>query len=164
MKNFEIKTSAFGIGLFAVCDIKKNDLIVDWNDGSGTLYKLKSVFDLPEIAKNHAIQCNENEWIDHPEGRNGNHSCSANCGWNGRFKLVAMKDIAQGEELTLDYDTMEDSDWVMSDECECGTERCRKTIKGFRFLPKEIVDEYMEGRYISEWLIEKYNLDKKQEA
>lgn len=158
MKNFEIKNSKWGNGLFATQDIKKDELIVDWNDGTGEIYNFKNVLDLPERATNHAIQFGENEWIDHPEGRNVNHSCSPNCGWSGKFKLVAMRDILQGKELFLDYDTMEDSEWEMPEECGCESPQCRKKIKGFKFLDKETVDKYMKGKYISEWLIEKYKL------
>lgn len=159
MRNFEIKNSKWGLGLFAIRDIKKGELIVDWNDGTGQVYELASVFDLPKFAANHAIQFDEhNKWIDHPEGRSINHSCVPNCGWDGRFKLVAMRDIGKGEEIFLDYDTMEDSEWEMPQECDCGSDRCRKRIRGFRFLNKENIDEYMKGKYISEWLIEKYKL------
>jgi hypothetical protein len=162
MKNFEIKNSKLGLGLFTTRDITKDELIINWNDGSGEIYELTSVFDLPKIAANHAIQFGEHEWIDHPEGRFINHSCTPNCGWGGKFQLVAMRNIKNGEELFLDYDTMEDSEWVMPDECACGTKRCRKTIRGFRFLPKEMIVEYMDGGYISPWLVEKYNLATKQ--
>ena len=158
MKKNEIKNSRWGLGLFAIKDITKDEFIIDWNDGKGQVYELQSVFDLPKIASNHAIQYDENKWIDHPTGRNINHSCSPNCGWNGRFKLVAMRDIQKSEELFLDYDTMEDSEWEMPEDCSCGSERCRKKIRGFRFLDKKIIDEYMKGNYISEWLIDKYKL------
>ncbi len=159
MNNFEIKKSRWGQGSFAVRDISEGELIVDWSDGRGQVYECEKASDLPEVSKDHAIQFEEHKWIDHPDGRNINHSCTPNCGWRGRFQLVAMRNIKEGEELFVDYDTMEDSDWVMPSECKCGTPRCRKVIKGFRFLPRDVVEEYVKGKYISEWLIEKYQLN-----
>jgi len=83
-----------------------------------------------------------------------NHSCEPNCGIKNLFSIVAMQDIQKGEELTLDYDMVEDSDWRM--ECLCGSPICRKIIGSFGLVPKNIREKY-KG-YISEWLVKKYNL------
>lgn len=158
MKNFQIKNSTWGKGLFAIQDISQGDFIIEWNDGTSEVYTLENIKDLPSHAKDHAVQFGENLWIDHKDGRNINHSCAPNCGWRGLSTLVAMRDIKNGEELFLDYSTMEDSEWEMPRTCECGSLNCRKKIGGFRFLNKETVGEYMKGKYISEWLVKKYNL------
>jgi hypothetical protein len=58
-----------------------------------------------------------------------NHSCDPNLGWAGDHALVAIRAIAAGEELTLDYATViTDPDFVMM--CHCETYRCRQVIEG----------------------------------
>lgn len=57
-----------------------------------------------------------------------NHSCEPNVGFGGNTVLVAMRDVAAGEELTTDYAMFDDYDGRMS--CRCGTTACRGTIDG----------------------------------
>lgn len=85
-----------------------------------------------------------------------NHSCSPNAGIRGSFTIVTMRNIREGEEICWDYDMSEDTDWWMP--CECGSENCRGKIRGFRYLNDEIRDRYRG--FISDWLVEKYGLDK----
>ena len=60
---------------------------------------------------------------DDPASR-GNHSCDPNCWLTSTFEVIARRDIAAGEELTLDYATMTvDPAWAMA--CACGTQLCR---------------------------------------
>lgn len=57
-----------------------------------------------------------------------NHSCEPNVGFAGNVVLVAMRDIAAGEELTTDYALFDDYDGAM--DCTSGTLSCRRTIGG----------------------------------
>ena len=58
-----------------------------------------------------------------------NHSCDPSLGWRGAQTLVALRDIPDGMELTVDYATAIDHrDWVMW--CHCNTYRCRQVIEG----------------------------------
>lgn len=58
-----------------------------------------------------------------------NHSCDPNTGWSESGDLVAMRDIAAGSELTVDYATcIDDPTWVLT--CHCETYRCRQVIEG----------------------------------
>jgi hypothetical protein len=64
-----------------------------------------------------------------------NHSCDPNCETDemgGRVWIMAIRDIAPGEELTYDY-CLYDGD---EDEapCNCGAPHCRKTM----YSPDEI--------------------------
>lgn len=79
-----------------------------------------------------------------------NHSCDPNCGLKEGVKIVAMKPIQKGEEITIDYDTLE-YDWKM--HCNCGSKRCRKEIKGYKFLDKKLKQKYK--RFISPHLLKK---------
>ena len=58
-----------------------------------------------------------------------NHSCEPNCesdNIGGRVFIVAIRDIAAGEELTYEYN-LHDSDDDEAD-CYCGAEKCRGTM------------------------------------
>jgi len=58
-----------------------------------------------------------------------NHSCDPNCGLSGQLLLIAMRDIAPGEELCFDYAMCDASDY---DEfrCLCGAPNCRGIVTG----------------------------------
>lgn len=150
MNKVQIKdTENKGKGIFATELIKSGDLIFDWEKG-GIIYEKDKASDLPVEAKDYAIQFAEHTWIDTEDfGRWINHSCAPNSGINGLYKLVAIQDIQPDEEIVWDYDTTENSDWEIKN-CECGSERCRKWIHGYQFLPDEIKQEYTD--FTSDWL------------
>jgi hypothetical protein len=64
-----------------------------------------------------------------------NHSCDPNCEADeigGRIFITSIRDIAEGEELTYDYNMEAPSplprDWRQRYACKCGTQSCRGTI------------------------------------
>ena len=60
-----------------------------------------------------------------------NHSCNPNTGMFDAITIIAIKDIAQDEEIVCDYSFWEtNEDWVMKKECCCGYNHCRKIIDG----------------------------------
>jgi len=62
-------------------------------------------------------------------GRHGNHSCDPNLGMRGAWTVAATRDIATGEELTIDYALHTvDPAWHMA--CRCGSRHCRRMIRG----------------------------------
>lgn len=70
--------------------------------------------------------------LDGSKGGNGthyiNHSCEPNSFMKGVYKhilVVALRDIAPGEEITVDYHSTLHSD---KKRCTCGTPSCRRTI------------------------------------
>ena len=71
-----------------------------------------------------------------------NHSCEPNAGiHNDRF-LVAIADIAQGDQISYDYSTTMDEDgWNL--ECRCETPTCRGKVGDFKTLPPALRDRYM---------------------
>jgi hypothetical protein len=72
-----------------------------------------------------------------------NHSCNPNAGVRGGVNLVALRDIATGEEIRFDYSTTMDEDlWTM--ECRCGDARCRAVVRDFKYLPARV-----RGRYLA---------------
>lgn len=69
-----------------------------------------------------------------------NHSCEPNVGFAGNVVLVAMRDIAAGEELTTDYALFDDYDGQMP--CRCGTQSCRQVIDGHDWRRPELQRRY----------------------
>lgn len=58
-----------------------------------------------------------------------NHSCDPNGGVRGQITMLAMRDIAAGEEVTYDY-AMTDSSPYDEFTCACGTALCRGRVTG----------------------------------
>ena len=70
-----------------------------------------------------------------------NHSCNPNVGMQGNIVFVAMRMINPGEELTIDYATVEDeADEVLL--CHCGSKQCRKMVTGKDWMKKELQRKY----------------------
>ena len=59
-----------------------------------------------------------------------NHSCSPNTSYEG-LNVVATKDIAEGEELTLDYALFLD-ETMEPFACQCASHNCREVVVGTR--------------------------------
>jgi SET domain-containing protein len=69
-----------------------------------------------------------------------NHSCNPNIAIQGQIVFVAMRDIAPSEELTHDWATTDDLDYVM--ECKCGSPDCRGIITGKDWMKPELQEKY----------------------
>jgi uncharacterized protein len=69
-----------------------------------------------------------------------NHSCDPNLALQGQIVLVAMRDIAPGEELTIDWATTDDLDYELV--CNCGSAYCRGTITGKDWMKPELREKY----------------------
>jgi len=73
-----------------------------------------------------------------------NHSCMPNAGLrftDDGVMLVALRDIAVGEEIAWDYSTtLDDPDWAMA--CACGSPACRGVVRAFALLPQDVQDRY----------------------
>ena len=65
-----------------------------------------------------------------------NHSCKPNCETDqirGKMWIIALRDIAAGEELTYDYNLYDGEDDA---PCLCGTARCRGSLYSATHLRK----------------------------
>lgn len=82
--------------------------------------------------------------IDHP--RNFvNHSCNPNAGiriedlsdGTKNSLLLAIKEIKEGEEITIDYSTTQFEEWTF-EGCRCGQPNCRGKMTEFARLPENL--------------------------
>jgi len=68
-----------------------------------------------------------------PPARFLNHSCDPNAGLRDAVTLVAVRAVAEGEEIRFDYSTcVPDPAWSL--ECRCGAAACRGKVVGFPAL------------------------------
>jgi cyanophycin synthetase len=86
-----------------------------------------------------------------------NHSCEPNCGLLVRcgvdnLEIHALRDLAAGEELTLDYETFEEEFEALTGPCLCRSPKCRGRLKGYGAMPEPLRAKY--GIYIAEYLQE----------
>ena len=73
----------------------------------------------------------------------GNHSCDPTLWHTGVFALSARRDIAAGEEVTVDYATQTaEPDFVL--DCRCGSVGCRGTVTGSDWRLAELQERYGE--------------------
>jgi hypothetical protein len=84
-----------------------------------------------------------------------NHSCEPNAGMlikGAEVRLIAIREITAGEQITFDYSTTMDEDDFEFD-CMCGSSRCRGRIGDFKQLPAELRNGYSRLG-----IVPKYNL------
>lgn len=126
-----------GVGLFATKAFKKGET-VGYIDGPVEVIKEFT----PTLSKNtlNWIGVGKKSWINTNNSpfRFINHSCEPNVAHVAKRKVVAVKNIALGEEMTFDYSLSEAEDgWVIAG-CRCNTQTCRGTIMSITHLPKKI--------------------------
>jgi hypothetical protein len=66
----------------------------------------------------------------------------------GRLQIVAMRNIAAGEEITFDYAMSETSEYSML--CRCGQSNCRKTVTGNDWCLPDLQQRY--GQFFSQYI------------
>lgn len=129
-----VDTNGKGRGLITVEEIRKGESILKIN---GALVLRREVKN-----PNAALQVDEDLFLesDGTIDENLNHSCDPNCYVDFRsLCLVALKDIAAGEELTFDYNA---SEYDLVDQgcaflCCCGAANCVGHLRGFKYLSSE---------------------------
>lgn len=83
-----------------------------------------------------------------------NHSCEPNLYVNDDWVLVAMRDISNGEELTMDYGTADFFDYGF--KCRCKSGKCRKNYHGKICEDKKFRED--NGRFFTPYLKEKFGI------
>lgn len=141
-----------GDGLHAVADIAAGEVVAV---KGGHVIDAVTLVAAAEVIGNSDVQITDALYLAAltPEEYQGvmlylNHSCEPNVGVAGNVVFVAMRDIAAGEELTIDYAMIDDSQSSMT--CHCGTASCRGTISGQDWRLPALRQRY--GRYFSWYL------------
>ncbi|HHT9130291.1 MAG TPA: SET domain-containing protein [Candidatus Brocadiaceae bacterium] len=115
MKHIYIRTSKIeGKGVAAGEDIQKGD-VIQHIKGEARFLVIKSKED--SLSYPNWFGISKNKWIE-PDYPNQylNHSCNPNCGIKGKLTMVALNNIKEGEEITIDYSIIEGDDLCVSRE------------------------------------------------
>eukprot|EP00638_Chattonella_subsalsa_P006919 CAMPEP_0117759628 /NCGR_PEP_ID=MMETSP0947-20121206/16125_1 /TAXON_ID=44440 /ORGANISM="Chattonella subsalsa, Strain CCMP2191" /LENGTH=182 /DNA_ID=CAMNT_0005580119 /DNA_START=89 /DNA_END=637 /DNA_ORIENTATION=+ len=136
-------TVAKGWGVFAQKNFSKDDIVIVGKASARTANKTR-----------HTAQkdWNEHIWFELP-ALYLNHSCDAKLGIqdneHGAYDFVARKDIREGEEVNIDYETFE---WqIQPFQCLCGSSRCRGMLRGFKYSKDPRMQSYGQ-KFIANYL------------
>ena len=149
MKKFYIgKSKIKGKGIILNRDIKKDETIFIFL-GREKIHTAGDWFHGPNW-----FQIGYAKWIEPRPGSAGNylnHSCSPTAGVHGKNKIVAMRDLKMGEEITIDYALTETYPlWHM--KCNCRSKNCRKIVKPYQDMPAQRMKKYVE--YTSQYILD----------
>lgn len=137
-KPYEVKGNAIaGFGMYAVRDITGGELIYNGEEKPQRLVTHRQVKqswseEEQEHFRRYAYPISKEVFIiwdnDPSEWAPQNHSCDANCAYDG-LNIIALRNIKNGEELTLDYAHFLDKH-MEPFHCNCGSPNCRGLIMG----------------------------------
>lgn len=106
------------------------------------------------------------EYIDLDElSRSFNHACNPKTYIKGKNEMIALVDIAPGEEITFDYSTTMDVNeekilaaglplWTCP--CACGSKDCRGIIDQFKSLPTDAQAFYINNRFMPDFMLKRF--------
>jgi len=129
--------SIAGYGIYASRDIHKGEIVFKGEGRSQRIITKRFVEknwngDEKMHFRRYAYPVSEELFILWDEDPSGwapqNHSCDPNTGFDG-LNVVAIRNIAKGEELTLDYAQFLDEN-MEPFQCHCGSANCRGLIMG----------------------------------
>ena len=140
----EVRESAIqGRGVYATAPIAKRDWIIEYTGERISHAEADLRYDDDSMQRHHTFLFIVDSAVcidaaqDGNEARFMNHACEPNCeavlaAEEGEIWVVALRDIAPGEELTYDYGYVLDQESVEEAlrkyPCFCGSPRCRGTI------------------------------------
>lgn len=148
-------------GVFARAALSKDERIAVWG---GEVVTRENFDQLPDRLRRLSVQVEEGLFlVALHEGPADyiNHSCNPNAGMNGQIVVVAMRDIAPGEQLCFDYAMTDGSDYDEF-ECTCGAPNCRKHVTGRDWRIPELWERY--AGYFSPYLARRIEKLKRGES
>jgi hypothetical protein len=131
-----------GWGSYATEPIAKGETVAGFG---GWVVDRATLSSMSDDRQSRSIQVDHDLYLvssDTPEpGDMLNHSCEPNCGLQGSQIIVAMRDIAPGDELSFDYAMCDASDY---DEftCLCEAPTCRGVVTGADWRDPVLQERY----------------------
>ncbi len=132
---FELRKSPIqGRGAFAIRRIRRGTRIIEYTGEHITSEEADARYDDANMKRHHTFLfiLDEHTVVDAARGGNAarfiNHSCEPNCFsrvMRGHMLFFALRDIAPGEEITLDYTPSQHP----GRRCTCGAAKCRGVMQ-----------------------------------
>ena len=144
-----VQTCELGRGLFAARTFASGERILEFGGPVITLVQTAAKGE----AEANPLQFDHDRYFDiGPPAVFLNHSCAPNTGIIEQRWLVALRDIAAGEELRFDYSTtMHENRWTM--QCRCGEAGCRGLVTDFRLLPPGVQRRYLQLGIVQPFIV-----------
>jgi uncharacterized protein len=145
------KSRIHGAGVFATMGFRRGDTLLELDDSRVVPDRSK----LTPGQRTHRIDVfisrdgGEKVVFMSSPGRYINHSCNPNVRTktdmkSGVRRVIALKHIREGEEITWDYALNSWEEWKVQTDCRCGSSNCRKLIRGnFFTLPRDTQMKYL---------------------
>ncbi len=150
------QSSIQGMGVFAIQPMVKGEVITMLG---GVIVPRSEIDKYQSKLGHYGIQIDDDFFICPTTKKEltrgtGNHSCEPNLGVDGTnpIRLIAIRDIAPGDELLIDYAFSETH--FKPFKCNCGSEQCRRIIKPTDWQLPGIQKRY--GKYFSSFLRKKF--------
>ncbi|MBV6395585.1 MAG: hypothetical protein HFACDABA_01163 [Anaerolineales bacterium] len=147
-----------GCGIIARQPISKHEVLAFWGGRIITRDELDPT--MPDFSQR-VLQVEEELFLFNPLSGDPadcfNHSCDPNAGLSGATALIAMRDIAAGEEITFDYAMCDDTDYDEFD-CNCGQPHCRGRVTGADWRHADLQERY--AGYFSPFIQRKIEAEK----
>lgn len=135
------QVGAAGLGSIVTAAIPAGEAVAAFG---GWVASAEQFAQLEASTQGLSIQIDDDLFLVAPVGSDGdrvNHSCEPNCGMRGGNVVVAMRDIAVGEQLTFDY-AMSDGSSYDEFECNCGAATCRGKVTGRDWMEPDLQRRY----------------------
>lgn len=123
-KDFNVKHSSAGLGLFAARDFSRDDFLIEY------VGKTLTPAQADERGGKYLFTINSRKIIDgtprYNIARYINHSCKPNAEAvieSGHIRIYAIKKIREGEEISYDYGKEYFNDHIKPHGCRCGTHK-----------------------------------------
>ena len=149
------KSNIFGWAPFVIKDIKKGEIIRITGGIVIPKKEIKKYRKMMDFAAD--IQIDDNFFLGPSDVKERedtglfNHSCNPNVGFLDSIRIIAIRNIKAGEELTMDYACFGGS--FKRFKCNCDYKKCRKIIRPTDWKIPEIQKKY--GEYFSPYLKKK---------
>lgn len=161
----KVGTNHLGKAVFAARALRAGDFILQIKGDLIPSYEMPQTY---HGARDRYMQVDSNLFIGPSGGADDlvNHSCDPNAGI--RFTphgmlLVALREIAPGEEISWDYSTtMLGIDWSM--RCDCRTTLCRGEVAEFSSLPADRQAYYASSGVLAPFIEERLRKQQQIEA
>jgi hypothetical protein len=124
------------VGVFTTKPIRKGARVVEYSGPRLTAEEANRLYD--GASRTYLYGLDDGKTVIDGEGMGAylNHSCDPNCEVDeikNRVWILAIRNIAAGEELLWDYNLYDDDDPA---PCHCGSSKCRGTMYSREWMAK----------------------------